>query len=29
VAKNRGVCPAWHPGAGQKAWLFVDEIAVE
>ncbi len=29
VAKNRGVCPAWHPGAGGKAWVFADEITVE
>ncbi len=28
-AKNRGVCPPWHPGAGGKAWIFVDEIVVE
>ena len=28
-AKNIGVCPAWHPGAGGKAWLFVDEVVVE
>lgn len=28
-AKNRVVCPEWHPGAGGKAWLFVDEIIVE
>jgi uncharacterized membrane protein len=21
--------PAWHPSAGEKAWLFVDEIVVE
>jgi hypothetical protein len=28
-AKNVGVCPAWHPGAGGKAWIFVDEIIVE
>lgn len=27
-AKNIGVCPAWHPGAGEKAWIFVDEIEV-
>ncbi len=27
--KNVGVCPDWHPGAGGKAWLFVDEIIVE
>ena len=29
VAKNVGVCPKWHPGAGEKAWLFADEIFVE
>ena len=29
VAKNMGVCPAGHPGEGQPAWLFVDEIIVE
>jgi hypothetical protein len=28
-AKNIGVCPEWHSGAGGKAWLFVDEIVVE
>ncbi len=28
-AKNLGMCPANHPGAGGKAWLFVDEITVE
>ncbi len=28
-AKNRGVCPPWHPSAGGKAWLFTDEIVVE
>lgn len=28
VAKNIGVCPSWHPGAGGKAWLFIDEIFV-
>ncbi|MBI1938286.1 MAG: alpha-L-fucosidase [Ignavibacteriales bacterium] len=28
-AKNIGVCPAWHKGAGEKAWLFADEISVE
>jgi hypothetical protein len=27
-AKNIGVCPEWHQGAGGKAWLFVDEIIV-
>ncbi|MEI7726967.1 MAG: GH92 family glycosyl hydrolase [Bacteroidota bacterium] len=29
TAKNRGVCPAWHSGAGNKAWLFADEITIE
>ena len=28
-AKNVGVCPDWHPGKGQPAWLFVDEVTVE
>ncbi|MEN8148805.1 MAG: sulfatase [Planctomycetota bacterium] len=28
VAKNVGRCPEWHPGAGGKAWVFVDEIEV-
>jgi hypothetical protein len=28
-AENIGVCPKWHSGAGNKAWLFVDEIMVE
>jgi hexosaminidase len=27
-AANAGPLPAWHPGAGGKAWIFVDEIAV-
>ncbi|MFH1195121.1 MAG: alpha-L-fucosidase [bacterium] len=29
AAHNIGVCPAWHKGAGDKAWLFCDEISVE
>jgi alpha-L-fucosidase len=29
AAKNIGTCPAWHAGAGEKAWLFVDEVVVE
>ncbi len=29
VAINRGVCPDWHKGAGNKAWIFADEIVVE
>jgi sialate O-acetylesterase len=27
-ARSIGVCPSWHPGRGQDAWLFVDEIIV-
>ena len=26
VAKNIAKLPAWHPGKGDKAWLFIDEI---
>lgn len=29
VARNRGTCPPWHPGAGNKAWIFADEIIIE
>ncbi len=29
VAKNQELCPDWHAGAGQPAWLFVDEIIIE
>jgi alpha-L-fucosidase len=29
VAKNLGVCPEWHVGAGSKAWIFIDEIIIE
>jgi hexosaminidase len=28
VAKNKGIIPDGKPGAGSKAWLFVDEIQV-
>ncbi len=28
-AKNIGLCPSWHHGAGGKAWVFADEIIVE
>ncbi len=28
-AKNIGVCPEWHTGAGGKAWLFVDEVIIK
>jgi hexosaminidase len=27
-AVNAGPLPSWHPGAGAKAWVFVDEIAI-
>ena len=27
-AKNYGPCPDWHPGAGGKTWLFLDEILI-
>ncbi|MEN8186392.1 MAG: GH92 family glycosyl hydrolase [Bacteroidota bacterium] len=29
VARNFGVCPDWHLGAGGKSWIFVDEITIE
>ena len=29
VAKNIGICPEWHVGAGEKAWIFCDEIVIE
>jgi predicted alpha-1,2-mannosidase len=28
-AKNRKVCPHWHNGAGNKAWIFADEIVID
>ncbi len=28
-ARNYGTIPAWHPGRGERAWIFVDEIVVE
>jgi len=28
-ARSIGKCPDWHSSAGQKAWLFIDEIIVE
>lgn len=28
TAKNVGRCPAWHKGAGGKAWIFADEIII-
>jgi hexosaminidase len=29
LGKNRGTCPAWHPGAGDTCWIFADEVIVE
>ncbi len=29
VAKSMGTCPDWHVGAGQKAWIFCDELVIE
>jgi len=29
VARGLITCPPWHAGAGNKAWLFCDEIAIE
>ena len=29
IAKNSGNCPDWHKGAGEKSWIFADEIVVE
>jgi hexosaminidase len=28
-AYGYGAVPSWHPGAGGKAWIFIDEIIVE
>jgi len=28
-AESIKTCPDWHPGAGEKAWLFIDEITIE
>ena len=28
-AANLGKIPPWHTAAGQKAWLFVDEVMVD
>lgn len=28
-AVNYGKIPAWHPGSGGDAWIFVDEIIIE
>lgn len=28
-AKNLGVCPEWHKGAGGNCWVFADEIIIK
>ncbi len=28
-AANIGLCPPWHKGSGNKAWLFADEIVIQ
>jgi hypothetical protein len=28
-ARNYRECPEWHPGAGGKTWIFVDEITIK
>jgi len=28
TAKNKGLCPMWHPGAGNPSWIFCDEISI-
>jgi hypothetical protein len=29
LIKTQGIAPSWHSAAGQKVWLFVDEIILE
>lgn len=29
LVSSMGSCPEWHPGYGEKAWLFIDEIVVK
>ncbi|MEZ5195646.1 MAG: DUF4838 domain-containing protein [Bacteroidales bacterium] len=28
AAKNKGICPDWHPGATYPAWIFCDEVII-
>ena len=28
-ARNFGTIPDWHPGRGEAAWIFIDEILVD
>ena len=27
-AQNIGLCPQWHKGKGERAWLFIDELFI-
>lgn len=29
IAHSVGKCPDWHPGKGENAWLFIDEIIIK
>lgn len=29
TVQNQGQLPAWHPGAGKDAWLFIDELFID
>ncbi len=29
IAVYPGACPKWHPGSGNKSWIFADEIIVK
>ncbi len=29
VAKNRGICPEGHKGAGYASWIFADEVVIK
>lgn len=29
LAVNPGPCPEWHVGAGEKSWVFCDEVVIE
>lgn len=28
VARNYGTIPDWHPGHGERAWIFIDEVVL-
>lgn len=29
VGQSRKVCPDWHPGHGEKCWIFADEVIIQ